>query len=83
MRPELHEAMLKTVDLEKLASKIPAEVITAVKSHGLSKMAAQLLDLPEVTEATAAMYIGRKLAARRAETQTVNAGLVALASLSK
>lgn len=83
MRPELHEAMLKTVDLEKLASKAPAEVISAVQAHGLTKVAAQLLGLPDVTESTAAMYIGRKLAARRAETQVVNTGLVALASLSK
>lgn len=83
MRPELHEAMLKTVDLEKLAGKVPAEVVAAVKGHGLSKVAAQLLGLPDVTETTAAMYIGRKLAARRSETQAVNAGLVALASLSK
>ena len=83
MTPEMHEAMLKTVDHEKLAAMVPPEVVAAIQAHGFHKVAAQLLGLPDVTESTAAMYVGRKLAARRAETQTVNTGLLALASLSK
>lgn len=83
MRAELYEAMMKTVDTEKLASAVPAELIAAVKGHGLHKVAAALMGIPEITETTAAMYIGRKLASRRAETQTINSGLVALAALEK
>lgn len=83
MTPEMHEAMLKTVDLEKLAAKVPPEVVAAVQHHGLHKVAAQLLGLPGITESTAAMFVGRKLAARRAETQVVNTGLLALTSLGE
>jgi len=83
MTPDKFSLMMKTVDLEKLAAKLPDEVITAVQGHGLHKVAAQLMNLPEITDITAAQYIGRKLASRNATRHTVNAGLVALASLEK
>ena len=83
MKPELKEAMLKTVDLEKLASRVPAEVVQAIRGHGLHKVAAELVGIPEVSATTAPQYIGRKLAARLAERRVVNGGLLSLAKLTK
>lgn len=83
MTPEKYNAMLQSLDLNKLAAAVPADVVTAVTGHGLHKVAAVLTGIPEITESTAAMYLGRKLASRRAEQQAVNAGMVALASLGK
>ena len=73
-REELHR---------KLSALIPSSVVAAVQTHGLHKVAAQLLNLPEVTDTTAAMYIGRKMASRLAERRTINTGLAALEQLSK
>lgn len=83
MKPELKKAMLESVDLDKLASMVPTEVVQAIMGHGLHKVAAELVGLPEVTDVTASMYIGRKLASRLAERRAVNAGIAALSRFQK
>lgn len=83
MKPELHAAMLKSLNLEKLAADVPKDVIDAIQTRGFHKVAAALTGLSDVTDTTAAMYIGRKLAERLAERRSVSAGLVALAGLEK
>ena len=83
MRADLYEAMMKTVDFNKLAESVPEDVLSAVEAHGLRKVSAALLGLPEVTESTAAMYIGRKLAARAIESRQIRGGIEALEKLSK
>jgi len=83
VKPEKLQAMLAQVDQTKLAAALPVEVRTALATHGLHKVAAQLIGVPELTEVTAAQYLGRKLAARNAENKVIVDGLAALVTLTE
>jgi len=82
VKPELFEAMMRSLDLEKLA-EVPAPVATALRDHGFDKVAAELFNVPEVTLTTAPMVIGQKLASRLASRRLINQGLMQLAELEK
>lgn len=66
-----------------LDSLIPTSLAQSVREHGLPKLAAAQLGLPDMEERTVLTHIGTKLAERYLERKTISKGLEALRALQE